>query len=260
MSTRKLLTDNALIFRRSVREGLRDPGPAFVLPLLPPLLLTIVFIALFERLAEIPAFGGGQYVEYLAPGAVLLTAILGAGFTSTSLTQDVSGGYMDRLRLLPARPIGFITGRLGFESIRVLPAAAIVLAVALGFRAALETGFAGAVVLVALASLLAAAYSGLFYAVALATGSSDTAVALQPLGLVVGFLSTALVPDEIMPGWAATLARFNPVSVIVDGAREVMLGTLWSDELAAGVGVCLGLIVLTEGATVTLFRARIIRS
>lgn len=260
MSQRKLLTDNALIFRRSVREGLRDPGPAFVLPLLPPLLLTIVFIALFERLAELPAFGGTEYAGYLAPGAVLLTAVLGAGFTSTSLAQDVRGGYMDRLRLLPARPAAFITGRLGFESVRVLPAAAVVLTVALGFGAALETGLAGGVVVVALACLLAAAYSGLFYAVALATESPDTAVALQPLGLLVGFLSTALVPEEVMPGWAATVARFNPVSVVVDGAREVMLGTLWSDELAAGVGVCLVLIALTEGATATLFRARITRS
>jgi ABC-2 type transport system permease protein len=260
VSTRKGLTDNALIFRRSVREGLRDPGPAFVLPLLPPLLLTIVFIALFERLAELPAFGGGRYVDYLAPGAVLLTAVLGAGFTSTSLAQDVRGGYMDRLRLLPAHPAAFITGRLGFESVRVLPAAAVVLVVALGFGAALETGLPGAVVVVALASLLAAAYSGLFYAVALATGSPDTAVALQPLGLVVGFLSTALVPDEVMPGWAATVARFNPVSVVIDGAREAMQGSLWSDELAAGVAVCLVLIALTEGATAMLFRTRITRS
>ena len=259
MSQRKLLTDNALIFRRSVREGLRDPGPAFVLPLLPPLLLTIVFIALFERLAELPAFGGADYADYIAPGAVLLTAVLGAGFTSTSLAQDVRGGYMDRLRLLPARPAAFITGRLGFEFVRVLPAAAIVLAVVLGFGAALETGLAGAIVIVALAALLATAYSGLFYAVALATKSTETAVALQPLGLVVGFLSTALVPDEIMPGWAGAVARLNPMSVVVSGAREVMQGTLWSDDLAAGVGMCLVLVAITEGATATLFRARISR-
>lgn len=260
MSDPKLLSDSALIFRRSVREGVRDPGPAFVLPLLPPLLLTVVFIALFERLAELPPFGGDEYVDYLAPGAVLLTAVLGAGFTSTSLAQDIRGGYLDRLRLLPARPAAFITGRLGFEAIRVLPAAAVVLAVGLALGAPLESGLASAVVVVALTALLAAAYSGLFYAVALATGSTDTAVALQPLGLVVGFLSTALVPDEVMPAWAGTFARFNPVSVVVDGAREVMAGTLWSDELAAAVGVCLGVIVLTEGATAALFRARIARS
>ena len=59
----KVLTDSVLLFRRSVGEGRRDPGPAYVLPAMPPLLMVLVFTALFDRIADRPGFGPGAYVE-----------------------------------------------------------------------------------------------------------------------------------------------------------------------------------------------------
>jgi ABC-2 type transport system permease protein len=231
------MTGTMLTFARQARQAQRDPGPFYVLPMLPALLMTVVFIALFERIATLDRFGDTGYAEFLVPGVVVLVALLGAGATSSSLAADLRGGFFQRLRLLRA-PIGSqLSGRLLFEAVRLLPGAAVVLAVGLAFGAEARNGLAGILVVVILVALLGMAYTGIFYAVAIRTRDPQTPFTLQPLGLPLAFLSTALVPLAVMPQWARILARANPVTVVVDGSREAMLGRLWSAELGWSVAV-----------------------
>jgi ABC-2 type transport system permease protein len=243
---RPLLTGTRLVFVRQARQARRDPGPFYVLPMLPALLMTVVFIALFERIATLDRFGDTAYEAFLVPGVVVLVALLGAGATSSSLAADLRGGFFIRLRLLGA-PIGSqLLGRLLFEAVRLLPGIVVVLAVGLAFGAEARNGLAGIAVVVALVALLGVAYTGIFHAVAIGTKDPQTPFTLQPLGLPLAFLSSALVPLAVMPDWARTLARANPVTAVVDGSRQAMLGPLWSAELGRSAAV-LGAWVLLGG-------------
>ena len=80
---------------------------------------------------------------------------------------------------------------------------------------------------------------------AIHTRDPQTPFTLQPLGLPLAFLSSAPVPLTVIPDWARTLARINPVTTVVDASREAMLGHLWSAELgrataALGAWILLG--------------------
>jgi ABC-2 type transport system permease protein len=236
----------ALVFRREAVAAGRDPGPFFVSPAMPALLMTVVFTALFDRISEAPGYVGGDYDAFLIPGVVVLVALLGAGATSTNLAADLRSGYFDRLRLLPARPTVQLIGRLLFEATRLLPGTAAVLAVGFAFGAQNRNGVAGLAVVVLLVALLGVAYCGVFYAVAIKTSDPQTAFQLQPLGLPLAFLSSALVPLAVMPGWAEALARYNPVTPVVDASREAMIGDLWSDELLVALAVLAGAVVVTQ--------------
>jgi ABC-2 type transport system permease protein len=236
----------SLVFGRQAATAGRDPGPFFVLPALPALLMTVVFTALFDRISEVPGYDGGDYHAFLIPGVVVLVALLGAGATSASLAADLRSGYLDRLRLLPARPVTQLTGRLLFEATRLLPGTAAVLAVGFLLGGQNRNGPAGLVTVVVLVSLLGLAYSGVFYAVAIRTEDPQTPLQLQPLGLPLAFLSSALVPLAVMPTWAETVARYNPVTPVVDASREALLGDLWSDELFVALAVLSGVIVVTQ--------------
>lgn len=236
----------ALVFGRQAREAARDPGPFFILPMMPALLMTVVFTSLFDRIAQVEGFTGKNYDAFLIPGVVVLVALLGAGATSSSLAADVRSGYFDRLRLLPIRLGTLLAGRVLFEMARLLPGTVVVVAVGFAFGAEAPNGLLGISIVVALVTLLGAAYSGVFYAIALRTQDPQTPFTLQPLGLPLAFLSSALVPLAVMPGWGESLARLNPVTVVVDGAREAMLGDLMSQELVAALGVLLAWIVLGQ--------------
>jgi ABC-2 type transport system permease protein len=237
----------SLVFRRQAAAAGRDPGPFFVLPALPALLMTVVFTALFDRISDAPGYDGGDYDAFLTPGVVVLVALLGAGATSTSVAADLRSGYFDRLRLLPARPVTQLVGRVLFEATRLLPGTAVVLAVGLLFGGQNRNGPAGLATVVVLVSLLGVACSGVFYMVAIRTQDPQTPFQLQPLGLPLAFLSTALVPLAVMPTWAETLARYNPVTPVVDASRQALLGDLWSNELLVALAVLAGAIAVTQG-------------
>lgn len=232
-------SQTVLTLRREARAGAEDPGPSFVLPALPPLLMTVVFIALFDRITQVEGFTGQDYAAFLVPGVVVLVALLGAGATSASLAADVRSGYLDRLRLLPISLGSLLAGRLLFEAVRLLPGIAVVLGVGFALGAHTNNGLLGVAVVALLITMLGVAYSGIFFAVAIRSQDPQTPFTLQPLGLPLAFLSSALVPLAVMPRWAEVLARLNPVTIVVDGAREAMLGDLWSMELVAAFGVLL---------------------
>jgi ABC-2 type transport system permease protein len=236
----------SLVFRRQAAAAGRDPGPFYALPAMPALLMTVVFTALFDRISEVPGYDGGDYDAFLIPGVVVLVALLGAGATSTSVAADLRSGYFDRLRLLPPQPVTQLTGRMLFEATRLLPGIAAVLALGLLLGGQNRNGPAGLAVVVVLVSLLGVAYSGVFYAVAIRTRDPQTPFQLQPLGLPLAFLSTALVPLAVMPTWAETLARYNPVTPVVDASREALLGDLWSTELLVALAVLAGAIAVTQ--------------
>ena len=254
------LRQSLLVFRRQARAGARDPGPFYVLPMMPALLMTVVFTALFDRITAVEGFTGAGYDAFLVPGVVVLVALLGGGATSASLAADLRSGYFDRLRLLPSGLGSQLAGRLLFEAVRLLPGTIVVLAVGFGFGAEAHNGVAGVAVVAALVVLLGVAYSGVFYVVATRTHDPQTPFTLQPLGLPLAFLSTALVPVAVMPTWAETIARVNPVSVVVDGAREAMLGDLRSAPVGTAVVVLVAWIALSEGLAWRTLAAQIARS
>lgn len=257
---RRFLADSMLVFRRQAGEAKRDPGPFFVLPMLPALLMTIVFTALFDRMASVDGFSGDDYDAFLVPGVVTLVALLGGGATSASVAADLRSGYFDRLRLLPVDLRALLAGRLLFEAARLLPATTVVLIVAFAFGGRAENGVVGILVVVGLIALLGVAHTGLFYVVAIRTKDPQTPFTMQPLGLPLSFLSTALVPLAVMPGWAEAMARYNPVTVVVDGARQSMIGDLWSADLAGAVAVLVVWIVLGQLAAWTTLSTLVRRS
>lgn len=231
------VSQNVLTFSRQAHQAAADPGPYYVLPMMPALLMTVVFTALFDRIATLDGFDGSDYDAFLVPGVVVLVALLGGGATSATLAADLRSGYLDRLRLLPIGLGSQLTGRLLFEAVRLVPGTVVVLTVGFAFGAEAHNGVAGVAVVVGLVVALGVAHSGLFYLVAIVTRDPQTPFTLQPVGLPLAFLSTALVPVAVMPGWAETLARLNPVSVVVDGAREAMLGDVWSTQLTTALVV-----------------------
>ena len=68
------------------------------------------------------------------------------------------------------------------------------------------------------------------------------------------FMSTALVPTSLMPGWMQTVSNFNPITYAVNAVRALMItGYQWG-TVAEAFGVIALIAVVTLGATLYLFR------
>lgn len=213
-----------LAFRREELRARRRFATAWVFPVVPPLVTVTLFTDLLGSVAHLPAFPDPSYFDWMAPGAVLLPAMMGAGFTAVGLAEDLRSGVGDKLRLAGARPAAVTAGRLTFDAARVVPASALVLLVSIQRAEAVHPSPLEVAALLVLAAGWAVAWNLGFHLVARLSANPQAPQALFPVFAPVTFLSTLWMPAVLMPGWAERVAEANPVSAVVGAARQWTAG------------------------------------
>ncbi len=224
-----------LTFRREELRARRRFAMAWVFPIVPPLVTVTLFADLTGSVAQLPTFPAPSYFDWLAAAAVLLPGMMGAGFTAVGLAEDLRGGVSERLLLVGASPAAVTMGRLAFDAARVVPAAAVVLLVSVLLSEKVHPSPAGVAGLLALSAGWAMAWNALFHLVARISANPQAPQALLPLFAPVSFLSTAWLPAELMPGWAERIAQANPLSAVVEAARQWTAGSPDAAVIAGGV-------------------------
>jgi ABC-type multidrug transport system permease subunit len=207
------------LWRRSLNEVLRVRGA-----LLPATVAPVVFMlgmsGQFGRLTGLDGFPTDSYLSWIVP----LSCLQGAGFagaaTGSNLARDIEQGWFDRLLVAPVpRPLLVIGPILGAVTRSLVPAT-VVLLVGLALGAELTGGVIGVLLLyVAAAGFCAvAALWGIFMAV---TFRTQQAGPLMQQGVFLAvFLSTAYTPEVLLRGWLADVAELNPVTYVLQMARQ----------------------------------------
>jgi ABC-2 type transport system permease protein len=221
---------------RHLRELWRQPWYVAI-TLVQPLIWLLLFGALFERAVEIPGFGG-DYVDFLTPGIVVMTALFTAGWSGMGVIEDLNRGVMDRFLVSPVSRGSLIAGRLGQLAITIAIQSLVVVGLGLAVGARFPGGLAGVPVLVACSVLLAWAVGALSIGLALVARQEETLIgAVQLVVLPATFLSAGLMKQSLAPGWVQSIARFNPVDWAVDAGREALgTGVDWN-LVASRVGL-----------------------
>jgi ABC transporter DrrB family efflux protein len=156
------------------------------------------------------------------PGFVA-TGVLFTGIgTATAMADDVSDGFVDRLRSLPIPRSSVLVARVTADTAILVFTTAVMVAIAyaVGFRlhgSALEGLEAFGLVV-----LFGFAFEWAFIAMGLFAGSAQAA---QGMGMIVfALISSAYVPVSSMPGWLQAFAEHQPLTYMVDAVRSLTLG------------------------------------
>ncbi|MFC0007628.1 ABC transporter permease [Micromonospora siamensis] len=221
------LTDTATLTGRALRHWRRQPTPVLV-TLLFPILLVLMFGYLLGGAMVVP--GGGDYREFLLPGLFAMTMLFGVETTYTAVTTDAARGVTDRLRSLPVARGAVIAGRATADALHAVAALAVMLACGLAVGWQPHDGAGRALAAVGLLLLLRLAMIVVGIHLALLLRAPDSVVALQILVWPVGFASSAFVAPQTMPGWLASVAAYNPLSVTVAACRELFGNPGWGGD------------------------------
>jgi ABC-type multidrug transport system permease subunit len=89
----------------------------------------------------------------------------------------------------------------------------------IGWRITSDPGSAALAVLILLLLRFAVLWIGIF--VGLSFRGEGATMAVQVLVWPIGFLSTAIVSAETMPGWLGAIAAWNPLSATASAARQL---------------------------------------
>ena len=215
------LRDTGVMAGRNLRRLMRQPEQ-IVFNLVSPIMFVLLFRYVFG--GAIGGLEGLNYVNYLVPGIAVQTVLFSAGVTGFALADDMQKGFIKRLRSLPMARSAVFGGRVASDTVNNALGLAILLATgfAVGFRPASALGL----VLAGQLLLLFALAVSLGYALIGLTVRSPEAVnaATFPIIFPLTFASSAFVPVQTMPEWLQGFATHQPVSVVINASRSLILG------------------------------------
>lgn len=194
--------------------------------IMPVLMMYLVFGGLFEGVAELPGFPTDNYYEYLAPTAVLLTAVPGIGNAAVALAADFEHRYLYKLLTTPTSIAAIMLGRLAGDGLRLALQAGLVLMLAIALGAHVETGIPGALLMILIGTLLGIVSFGVLAAnIALRTKDPAAVQAILPMAFLLIFLTSAYqTTDQIDSGLLRAIIDANPAEHVLRAMRELMLG------------------------------------
>jgi ABC transporter DrrB family efflux protein len=163
--------------------------------------------------------GGLSYVDFLVPGFVV-TGVLFQGMGAASgIADDLTGGFIDRLRSLPIRLLSVVTGRVTADTGLVAWGVLVMTAIGflVGFR--LHGGAGDGLAALGLTILYGFAFVWVFITLGLLAGSPQAAQGLSFLVFPLSFVSSAYVPVATMPGWMQGFASNQPMTPMCNTVR-----------------------------------------
>ena len=205
----------------------------------------IIFVLLFTYV-----FGGAiadsptEYLQYALPGIIVMNMFFVTMYVGQGLNTDITKGVFDRLRSLPIARWAPLSGRILADMVKQAWSIVLLLVVGfiLGFR--LGTSVAGLAAAFLLIMFFALCFSWVTVLVGvLATDPEKVQLFGFTALFPVTFLSAVFVPIDTMPGWLQPVVKANPVTILSDAARglmvegpvarPVLLSLIWAVAIAA---------------------------
>jgi ABC transporter DrrB family efflux protein len=242
LSERAQLATVGALMRRGLNEILRVPGAA-IPGVLAPTIFFLGLTAVFGNLTLLPGFTTESYQSFLIPVSLMQAAGFTGAATGVNLARDIEQGWFDRLLASPASRVSLLAGLVLSASFRVLIPATLLLAVAFALGAHFPglDGLAIALLIVMGMAVVAAAWG---VTLALRFKTQSAAPLMQAGMLLLILTTTAYAPLDLLTGWLQEVARYNPVTQIVEAARQGFVGGVsWADTWP-GLLVLLGFAVL----------------
>jgi ABC-2 type transport system permease protein len=243
-----------MLARRSVVRTMRQP--AMVIPsIVFPLMLLSINSSGLDSTTRLPGFPTDSYFEFALAIAFVQGALFSANSAGTNVANDIETGFLNRLSLTPLRRMALMLGQLaGIQAVTFL-----LVGVAAG--AGIQSGLAGAVVIVAMSLTISTAFGCIGAFVALRSGSGEAVQGVFPLFFAALFLSSMALPRDLIEiDWFQTVATYNPVSYMLEGIRSLVITGWDAEALALGFACAGGLALIALLAAASALRTQMVRT
>ncbi|MFI6813601.1 ABC transporter permease [Nonomuraea sp. NPDC050328] len=253
------LADSATMIRRSFKHALRYPSMTISTVLMPAFML-LLFVGLFGRSMGAGLAGtaadGLEYVDFVAPGVLVVAAAAAGVATSVAVCVDMTKGIVNRFRTMSIARTSVLTGHVVGSVVQAMAGVILVagIALAMGFRP--TAGVLEWLGALGLLTLLSFALTWLSVALGLLAKNPEGASNTPLLFQLLPFLGSAFVPTETLPSAVRWFAEYQPFTPINATLRGLLLGLPVGDNAIIAVAWCLVLAVAGYAWSKMLFNRR----
>ena len=257
------VADSATLLRRNLRRLLRYPSMTVQLVALPVLIL-LWFVYVFGNQVghglSLPLSGGrpsrAGYLNYVAPGVLLLTVAAAVQGTAIVVAMDMTGGIVDRVRTMAIARAAFLTSHVLASLLQVVASITLVLgiSVALGFRPTADP----AEWLAAIGLIVLFVFGLIWLATALGVAAKTVETASNtPIFIVLlVFLGSGFAPASTMPDGLRQFASWQPFTPVTETVRGLLTGTHIGANAIAAVAWSVGIAIVSYLWATHLYRTR----
>ncbi len=183
----------------------------------------IMFVLLFSQVyAGAIAVQGTDYVQFLMAGIFAQTVVFGSTFSGSAMAQDLKEGIIDRFRSLPMSSSAVLIGRTNSDL--VLNTISMVIMMCTGLAVGWRVNSSPPEFLAGIGLLLLFSYAFSWVMALLGMSVKSPEVINNASFLILfplTFVSNAFVPSSTLPTPLRIFAEWNPVSSLVQAAREL---------------------------------------
>ena len=249
-----IFSDTYTIFWREMKRY-RKSRSGVIIRLIQPVVWIIVIGNTFagtQPLIQAVGFEG-EYIEFMAPGVIILTAIFTSIFGGVNTLWDRRYGFMNKALTSPISRSSIALGKmLAISMIAALQASLI-----LGIAFAIGVSFPNFIVIVpimAIVILFSLGFSGISVMVAATAKSQETFWGIiNFLGMPLFMISPALFPLELLPDWLAVAAKLNPVTYTILLIRGLMTGVTEGVSPVLSIGIIVVFVLVMVGLASYVF-------
>ena len=212
------LSDGWITTRRNLIKIRRVPD-ILVFTTLQPIMFVLLFTYIYSGVIDIP---GSSYKEFIMAGIFAQTVVFGSTYSGSAMAQDLKDGIIDRFRSLPMSPSAVLIGRTNGDLLINAISMAVMMTTGfiVGWR--VHSSFIEAAFGVVLLLLFAYALSWVMAYLGMLVRSPEVINNVSFLVLFpLTFISNAFVPIDTLPSPLKEFAEYNPVSALVQAAREL---------------------------------------
>jgi oleandomycin transport system permease protein len=218
----------------------------------------IMFLVLFTYV-----FGGAisgssdNYLTFALPGIIVQNALFSTLNTGIGLNTDLTKGVFDRLRALPIARWAPIAGRIGADLVKQAWATALLLGLGalMGFR--VGTNVAGVLGAFGVLLIVAFAFAWISVLVGVLVNEPEKVMVFGfAVMFPLTFVSNVFVPTDTMPGWLQAWVDVNPVTILADTIRGLLVGGPVAAPMTGVLLWAAGILVVFAPLAVRAFRKR----
>jgi ABC-2 type transport system permease protein len=210
-------------------------NPAFLVPsILMPVFFFTAFAGGLSAISNAPTFDYPDYSTFQYVFVLIQSAMFGGVFAGFSIAADFEGGFARRMLLATGSHSALIVGYSLAALVRATIVWTVVTILALSTGASIDPTVTDAIGLIVLVTLVNAAALLFACGVAMRLRTMQAAPLIQLPAFLIIFTAPVYVPRDLLEGWVASVADFNPITAVLEAGRELILGAPADALLAFG--------------------------